>query len=372
MATRTGAGYLWALITDLFDGDDLNREKLYKECIHRLQDYGIGVRDMVNSLRSQLSSTDAGQPAVLRSPTVLDTLAFYDPIDVPLGSLDGKTLFITTDLGAATVTFAQPTSPAHAASQVNTQASSTGVIATVDDGIDPVTGSIVPANVGKLLLVRPGGATATLSVGLGGTANGVLGFTGSEAASGTGTANDGASKIGIAAFTSPTGWAGGTLRDFLQALFSGLDMTNADVALKLAKAGDTFTGPLVPSGSTARVRKRAPVLLPTTSASFGPTADEFVIPNFTGATITYTANLTTAPALAEGDDILIISPGFNGGSDVATIATEGGPTLATIDDGSVYTWIRIGLDTTNNSPNKTPYVKSYGPSITLILPYNLP
>lgn len=258
MATRSPASYLWSSITDLFDGDDLNRQKLYKEAIHRLQDYGQGVLDVAYSVMTKLASEDAGTPAVVRSTTVLGSLAFYDPVDVPTGALDGLTLILTTDLAApVTITFAQPTSPLHAATQINTQGSALGIIATVDDGVDPVTGAIVGANVGKLRIVRPGGGTATITFG-NGTANGVLGFTNGQSATGSGaSANDGATKIGLAAFASPSGWPGGTLRDFLQTLFTlvdahGTDITSllASVATKVAKAGDTMTGALTTTGVT--------------------------------------------------------------------------------------------------------------------------
>jgi hypothetical protein len=246
MATRSPAAYLWATITDLFDGDDLNREKLYKEAVHRLQDYGAAVLNTVHALRSQLSSTESGTPAIIRGSVVMGTLAYYDPIDTPAGTLDGLTLILTTDLaGPVTITFSQPISPAQAATEINTQGSSLGLIATVDDGVDPVTGAIVPANVGKLRLVRPGGSSASLAVGSG-TANGALGLSPTGTV-GTGSANDGASKIGLGAFT---GWAGGTLRAFCEGVIAGLTSVTTDLAGKVNDTGDTMTGHLTMSATS--------------------------------------------------------------------------------------------------------------------------
>lgn len=237
---RAGAAFLWSNIREHFDGDTVNRQSLWKEGLHRLQDSVLAIRDMVHSLRAQLSSQEGGSPAVLRGSVDMSTLAFYDPIDVPLGSLDGKTLIVSSELDTVTITFAQPTSPAAAAAEANSQGSSTGITFTVDDGVDPITGAYVPSNVGKFRLVRPGGGTATITFG-NGTANGILGFTNGQSATGTGTANDGASKIGLGAFTLPTGWTGGSLRDFLQLLFTLADATSTG---KVDKAGDTMTGHL--------------------------------------------------------------------------------------------------------------------------------
>jgi hypothetical protein len=218
MATRNGQSYFWALIEDFLDDDILNRENFYKGAIHRLHDGIVAGRDLVFNLTQQLGSTNAGTSAVQRGSVVMGTLAFYDPIDTPVGSVDGKTIILETDpAGPVTITFTQPTSPAHLATEINTQGASLGIVATVDTGVDPNTGAVVAANVGKLLLVRPSGATASLTVKGAGTANAILGLPLVDTtASGAGTVNDGASRIGLGAFGS---WLGGTL----QAYLAGLD-----------------------------------------------------------------------------------------------------------------------------------------------------
>jgi hypothetical protein len=179
----------------------------------------------------------------------MGTLAFYDPVDVPVGSLDGLTLILETDLaGPVTVTFAQPTSPVHVATQINTQGAALGLVASCDTGIDPNTGAIVAANVGKLLLVRPSGGTVSLTIKGAGTANAILGLPLVDATvSGAGTVNDGASRIGLAAFGS---WAGGTLQSYLQTVVAA---AVSGVATKVAKAGDTMTGDLT-FAATKRVK----------------------------------------------------------------------------------------------------------------------
>jgi hypothetical protein len=69
--------------------------------------------------------------------------------------------------------------------------------------------------------------------------------------SGAGTVNDGASRIGLAAFGS---WAGGTLRAFLVTI-------EAIVADALLKTGDTITGPVI-IGSGGAIDYRPIVDLP--------------------------------------------------------------------------------------------------------------
>jgi hypothetical protein len=217
IGTRNGQSYFWSLINDIFDQDLPNRENFIKGAIHKLQDNIVAGRDLVFNLAQQLGSTNAGTSAVQRGSVVMGTIAFYDPIDVPVGDLDGKTLILETDLaGPVTITFAQPISPAHAATQINTQGSSLGLVASVDTGVDPNTGAVVAANVGKLLLVRPSGGTASLTVKGSGTANAILGFALADTTTtGSGAVNDGSTRIGVANLTNI---AGGTLRSVLLAL----------------------------------------------------------------------------------------------------------------------------------------------------------
>lgn len=217
MATdRSPIAYLWPTIKAFATGDVITRE-LLRDSINKAGDIGYGVLAALNERWQQLGSTNAGTSAVQRGSVVMGTLSFYDPVDVPVGALDGLTLILETDLaGPATVTFAQPTSPVHVATQINTQAAALGLVASCDTGVDPNTGAIVAANVGKLLLVRPSGGTASLTVKGAGTANAILGLPLIDTTvSGTGTANDGASRIGVGAIGA---FAGGTLREAILAL----------------------------------------------------------------------------------------------------------------------------------------------------------
>lgn len=250
IGTRNGQSYFWSLVNDLFDQDIPNRENFIKGTIHKLQDSIVAGRDLVFGLAQQLGSTIAGTSAVQRGSVAMGTLAFYDPISNPVGDLDGKTLILETDLaGPVTVTFAQPISPAHAATQINTQAAALGLVASVDTGVDPNTGAVVAANVGKLLLVRPSGASAEVTVKGAGTANALLGLPLIDTTTtGAGTVNDGASRVGLAAITATIPWAGGTLRDFLAAQYALVNASASALATKVAKAGDTMSGNLALSG----------------------------------------------------------------------------------------------------------------------------
>jgi hypothetical protein len=249
MATdRSPIAYIWPTLKAFATGDVITRE-LLRDSINKAGDIGYGVLAALNERFQQLGSTNAGTSAVQRGTVVMGTLAFYDPVDVPVGSLDGLTLILETDLaGPVTVTFAQPTSPVHVATQINTQGAVLGLVASCDTGVDPNTGAIVAANVGKLLLVRPSGASADLIVKGAGTANAILGLPLVDTTvSGAGTVNDGASRIGLGAFGS---WAGGTLQSYLQTVVAAAVLS---VATKVAKAGDTMTGDLT-FAATKRVK----------------------------------------------------------------------------------------------------------------------
>lgn len=224
MADYNGGSFFWGMIDKLLDGQLLTHVGLYKNGLYRLQDGLLAVRDMVLGLRSDLGQTETVRPAVVRSPSSLGSLLYYDPVTTPLGSLDGKTLILISDIaGPVTVTFAQPTTPAAACAQINSQASALGIIADVDDGIDPVTGAINSLNVGRLRIRRYGSGTPSITVDKDGTANGALSFSTSIDTTVTGTAAtalDGASRIGVSAYD---GWPGGTLRTLLTLLITDLD-----------------------------------------------------------------------------------------------------------------------------------------------------
>lgn len=224
MATdRSPIAYIWPTLKAFATGDVITRE-LLRDSINKAGDIGYGVLAALNERFQQLGSTNAGTSAVQRGSVVMGTLSFYDPVDVPVGSLDGKTLILGTDLDdPVTITFGQPTSPVHVATDVNTQGASMGIVASCDTGIDPNTGAIVAANVGKLLLVRPSGASASLTVYGAGTANALLGLPLVDTiVTGSSSENDGTTRIGFGAYSPPVGvtWAGGTLRTFLKAQYA--------------------------------------------------------------------------------------------------------------------------------------------------------
>jgi hypothetical protein len=243
----TPLGYLWAQIQTLRTGDTATQQNLWKEGLHRIYDYAAGVYDSVLAVRAELASQAAATPALLRGSVLLGNITYYDPINTPTGSLDWKTLILEWDgAGAATVTFATPQSPAEAIAAINT-ATAGAITASVDDGVDPITSTVTPANVGKLRLLR-NGSGASITVKGTGTANATLGFALVDTTNaGSGTVNDGTTKIGVAAIGSLI--SAGTLRAALTALETAAGTATAAIAAKVAKAGDTMTGDLEFSGS---------------------------------------------------------------------------------------------------------------------------
>lgn len=273
MATdRSPIAYIWPTLKAFATGDVITRE-LLRDSINKAGDIGYGVLAALNERFQQLGSTNAGTSAVQRGSVVLGALSYYDPVDVPVGSLDGLTLILETDLaGPVTVTFNQPTSPAHVATQINTQAAALGLVASVDTGVDPNTGAVVSANVGKLLLVRPSGSSADLIVKGAGTANAVLGLPLIDTTvSGAGTVNDGASRVGLAAFGS---WVGGALRAYLISLQLQVDAVTSGSLV-------TFGGTLPQSNHTIATNDLA------------SQRTVFRVPNLAGS---YVYTLPTAPS----------------------------------------------------------------------------
>jgi hypothetical protein len=186
-------------------------------------------------------------------------------------------------------------------------------------------------------------------------------------------APSGATLVGMGP-TTTAGWPGGTLFAFLDALFTLVDDLSND---KLDKAGGTVTGPVLFSGSTARVRHRSVSNLTNADSTFGPTADVFVTYSAIGAgvTRTYTVNTSTAPAMLDGEEIRIINRGTSNATAQIVIAQEGGSVLGTFTAGDDYGWMVIGFDPTTNGAAPTAFVKSFGSAtgtITLTNPYPLP
>lgn len=239
---RTPLGYLWDKIQTLRTGDTITLENTWKEGMHRLQDYAAGVYDSLLSFRSELAGQYAAAPAVLRGSVALGAITYYDPIDTPVGSLDGKTLLLEWDgAGSATTTFAQPQGPADVIAQINT-ATAGAVTASVDDGVDPITGAVTPSNVGKLRLVR-NGSGASLTVKGTGTANATLGFALVDTtASGSGSVNDGTTRVGFAGYSSGSiNIAAGTLRNALEEIIVNLAAPDKVTDYSAADTNQTIT-----------------------------------------------------------------------------------------------------------------------------------
>lgn len=160
----------------------------------------------------------------------------------------------------------------------------------------------------------------------------------------------------------------GTGRDLVEAIAAEIDA-------RLPKTGGALTGALTLSGNSAAIVWRPNVFLAVGNASFGPTADVFVIPSGLGVSTTYTVNTTTAPFISPGQRIRILSRAGNANGDAVIIAAEGAGTIATFTQGDDYGWVEIGVDDTSNPPNHVVHVLSFGSdnaSITLNNPYNLP
>lgn len=303
MATEySPIAYIWPKIVKFATGDFITREFL-RDSTNRAADIGYGVLAALNERWQQLGSTNAGTSAVQRGTVVMGTLSFYDPVDVPVGSLDGLTLILETDLaGPVTVTFAQPTSPVHVATQINTQAASLGIVASCDTGVDPNTGAIVATNVGKLLLARPSGGTASLKIYGAGTANALLGLPLIDTTTaGTGTANDGTSRIGFGATGS---WPGGTLRAFL-----------TSIANAILTSGGTLVGPLI-VGSGGRIQYQDVEDLPDADTTLTLAVTFYRIAGGHAAPRTY-----TLPDVAQVGRVVYISKtnGFIGANNVTSI-----------------------------------------------------
>lgn len=130
---------------------------------------------------------DAAEPAVKTGTVVLTSGALFGVG----GTLDGLTLIVTSDTGAATTTFNAPANAAAVASQI-TSAAAGKYTASIDGSTHLVITSATDGEAGTLLI----GA---------GTANSALGFTGAATATGTDATytGDGADgTINAAAYTT--------------------------------------------------------------------------------------------------------------------------------------------------------------------------
>lgn len=229
---RTGSSVFWPKISSLVDGTLVTMELLYNQAIHRLQDNGVYLLGKIAAVYSDMSSTAIGTRAQVVGNVDLTAFNYNGGI-----TLSGLTLIFDEDTAAAqTVTFDNTvTTPAILLAQIVAQAPTNLTHAFTNDGF----------LLSKSNTVGSGSTMATVT----GTAAALVLGSQTVTSPGSGVdANDGASKIGLGAFASPSGWPGGTLRDFLQMMFTLADANNTG---KVAKSGDTMTGDLTMGASAA-------------------------------------------------------------------------------------------------------------------------
>jgi len=260
MATqRSSSNIFWTTITSLVAGELLTKARLYTEALHRLQDNDGALLGRIARVYSDLVSQAVGTKA--RIVGNVDMTGFNYDGGV---ALSGLTVIVDENTTTAqTCTFTNAvTGPDVLLSQLTSQAG-TNLIWSLNDS-------------GQLVCeCQTIGGTSTIALGAG-TAHSTIWPSPTITTPGAGTANDGASRVGIGAFAS---WGGGTLRDFLVAFESAASATATAVALKVAKAGDTVTGPLIFSGSTARVVYREPVTLSGSTSTLTLNFDFGIVPD---------------------------------------------------------------------------------------------
>lgn len=347
MGFRAPLAVIWKEVFALGTGDTITRENTWRDGINRAADIGYGALSALFSFRAALGSQAAGTRAVIRSPVLLTELSYYDAPAVPVGALDGLTLFLE-DSGiaiTASVAFVAPTSPADVIAQINAVAIPKGVQAEFDNGWDEATSSFTAANVGKLKLQSLTPGATTLTVKGTGTANGVLGFPGVDTtALGTADVSDGTTQIGVAAIGSLI--SAGTLRDALIALEENVN--------------------------SLRRRPNFAALSNTSSNVDRSLSRTWTIPVFAGASVTYTLTTTTGTAPTQGDTVRIVSRGLNDGVDLVYIASEGVGNVFEFTAGDSYGWVDMQYESTADGGNGAWVVTAWyvdGGNYALVDPY---
>lgn len=219
MATqRASSNILWSTITSLVAGELVTKARLYTEALHRLQDNDGALLGRIARVYSDLVSEAVGTKA--RIVGNVDMTAFNYDGGV---ALNGLTVIVDENTTTAqTCTFTNAvTGPDVLLSQL-TASCGTNLIWSLNDS-------------GQLVCeCQTIGGTSTIALGAG-TAHSTIWPSPTITTPGSGTANDGASKIGVGAIgTIPAG----TLRAFLTTV-------ETTVANALLKSGGTMTGPII-------------------------------------------------------------------------------------------------------------------------------
>jgi hypothetical protein len=243
----TSKNILWSFITSLADGDFVSMARLYEEGLQRLHDGQGALLGRIAKVYADLSSTTIGTKARIVGNVDMTSFNYNSGI-----ALSGLTVIVDEDTAAAqTVTFDNTvTGPSVLLAQLTAQAP-TNLIWSLND-----SGQLMAES-------QTAGAGSTIALGAG-TAHGLIWPSPTITSPGGGAVNDGALRIGLAAFAS---WGGGNLRDFLVAFEAAANATSVAVATKVAKAGDTVTGLLAFSGASAQIQYRAPIELPDAAST---------------------------------------------------------------------------------------------------------
>jgi hypothetical protein len=219
----TSRNILWSVITALADGDLVTMTLLYNEGLQRLHDGQGALLGRIATVYSDLVSEATGTKARIVGNVNMTTFNYNDG-----NALSGLTVIVDENTTTAqTCTFSNAvTGPDVLLTQLTAQCG-TNLTWSLND-----SGQLVST-------CGTTGGTSTIALGAG-TAHSTIWPSPTITTPGAGTVNDGASRIGLAAFGS---WAGGTLQAFLTTVADGAT-TTAALAAKVAKAGDVMTGDL--------------------------------------------------------------------------------------------------------------------------------
>jgi hypothetical protein len=226
MATnRSATNVFWSTMIDLADTELVTKALLYVGALHRLQDNAYYVLGKVGQVYADLVSQAAGGNAFSVGNVDLTLFNFDGGI-----ALNGLTIIADEDTTTAeTCTFGNTiTSPALLLAALTSQAGTNKTWSLTSAGYLRYQSNTVGAG---STVAAPTGTAATALFG-----------SASTTSPGSSSANDGASRIGVAAIGSLI--SAGTLRAALTALESAVTTATTNITNKVAKAGDTMTGGL--------------------------------------------------------------------------------------------------------------------------------
>lgn len=224
-----GASIFHAVVRMLNDGEQVSHETLFRLVLERMTDRSTWLRDEIHRQAARLASVADGTKATVIGTKDLSKFSVHNPEDNPTGELgpggllDGTTLSLDEDTAAAElVQFNAPLTAADVAAQITAGA--------------PTNKAVMLDDLGRLVLSSKtvgGGSSRAVS----GSAAALLGLP-VGTATGTGTVDDGASRVGFLGHGAvPTG----TVR---AALVMMIDAVTKLFATKAALEGATFTGPV--------------------------------------------------------------------------------------------------------------------------------